>query len=46
MIRDANIAKLRVVFGASSKTRDGTSLGDHLLIGTKLQRVLPSTIVR
>jgi len=36
MIRNANIAKLRVVFGASSKTRDGTSLGDHLLIGTKL----------
>jgi len=45
MIRDASIAKLRVVFGASSKTRDGTSLG-HLLIGPKLQQDLLPTIVR
>jgi len=37
IIRCASIAKLRVVFGASSKTRNGTSLGDHLLIGPNLQ---------
>jgi len=46
MIRDTSIAKLRVVFDASSKTRDGTSLGDHLLIGPKLQQDLLPTIVR
>jgi len=46
MIRDASIAKLRVILDASSKMRDDTSLGDHLLIGAKLQQVLPFTIIR
>jgi hypothetical protein len=46
IIRDASIAKLRVVFGASSKTRDGTSLGDHPLVGPKLQQDLPLTTIR
>jgi len=46
MIRDASIAKLRVVLDASDKMRDDTSLRDHLLIGAKLQRVLPFTIIR
>jgi len=46
IIRDASIAKLRIVFGVSSKTRDGTSLGDHLLVGPKLQQDLPLTTIR
>jgi len=45
MIHDARIAKLRVVFDASNKTRDDTSLSE-VLIGPKLQQDLPSTIVR
>jgi len=44
--RDASIARLRVVLDASGKMRDDTSLGDHLLIGAKLQRVLPFTRIR
>jgi len=46
VIRDASTAKLRVVFGASCKTRDGILLNDHLLIGLKLQQDLLSIIVR
>jgi len=46
IIRDASIAKLRVVCSASSKMRDDTSLGDHLLVGPKLQRDLPITTIR
>jgi len=46
VIRDASIARLRVVLDASDKIRDDTSLGDHLLIGAKLQRVLPFTTIR
>jgi len=46
IIHDASITKLRVIFDASSKTRDGTSLGDHLLIGPKLQQDLSPTIIR
>lgn len=37
---------LRVVFNASSPTSNGTSLNDHLLIGPKLQRDLPSIILQ
>jgi len=45
VIRDAsNTTKLRVVFNASCKTRDGTSLNDHLFIGPKLQKDLPAII--
>jgi len=46
IICNASIAKLRVVRGASSKTRDGTSLGDHLLVEPKLQQDLPITRIR
>jgi len=46
MIRDVNAVKLRVVFGTSCETRDGTSLSDHLLIDPKLQQDLPLMIVR
>jgi len=39
VIRDASsTTKLRVVFNASCKTLDSTSLNDHLLIGPKLQQ--------
>ncbi|XP_076660879.1 uncharacterized protein LOC143364366 [Halictus rubicundus] len=37
---------LRVVFNASSRTSDGTSLNDHLFPGPKLQADLPSVILR
>jgi len=47
VIRDASsITKLCVVFNASCKTRDGTSLNDHLSIGPKLQQDLPAIIAR
>jgi len=47
VIRDASSTiKLRVVFNASSKTRGGTSLNDHLSIGPKLQQDLPTIIAR
>lgn len=32
----SSTTKLRVVFNASCKTRNGTSLNDYLLIGPKL----------
>ncbi|XP_029159098.1 uncharacterized protein LOC114931287 [Nylanderia fulva] len=38
--------KLRVVFNASSKTRDETSLNEHLMIGPKLQQDIASIILR
>ncbi|XP_076660392.1 uncharacterized protein LOC143363737 [Halictus rubicundus] len=38
--------RLRVVFNASSKTGNGTSLNDHLLIGPKLQTDLAAVILR
>ncbi|XP_067216874.1 uncharacterized protein [Linepithema humile] len=38
--------KLRVVFNASCKTRNGSSLNDHLLIGPKLQQDLPAVLLR
>lgn len=37
---------LRVVFNASSRTTNGTSLNNHLLIGPKLQNDLPTIILR
>jgi len=47
IIRDSSsTTKLRVVFNASCKTRNGNSLNDHLLIGPKLQQDLPAIIVR
>lgn len=38
--------KLRVVFNASCKTRNGTSLNDFLLTGPKLQSDLAAIILR
>ncbi|XP_024887554.1 uncharacterized protein LOC112464651 [Temnothorax curvispinosus] len=38
--------RLRVVFNASARTTNGTSLNDHLLIGPKLQRDLVVVILR
>ncbi|XP_076301442.1 uncharacterized protein LOC143219323 [Lasioglossum baleicum] len=38
--------RLRVVFNASAKTGNGTSLNDHLLIGPKLQTDLAAVILR
>jgi len=47
VIREASsTTKLRVVFNASCKTHDDTSLNDHLLIGPKLQQDLPAIIAR
>ncbi|XP_029172968.1 uncharacterized protein LOC114941934 [Nylanderia fulva] len=43
---DSCTTKLRVVFNASCKTRNGTSLNDHLLIGPKLQQDLPAVLLR
>lgn len=42
----SSTTKLRVVFNASCKTRDGTSLNDHLLVGPKLQKDLAAVIMR
>ncbi|XP_076661083.1 uncharacterized protein LOC143364873 [Halictus rubicundus] len=38
--------RIRVVFNASAKTGNGTSLNDHLLIGPKLQTDLAAVILR
>jgi len=47
VIRHSNsTTKLRVVFNASCKTRNGISLNDQLLVGPKLQQDLPAIIVR
>lgn len=43
---DSNSTKVRVVFNASSRTSNQSSLNDHLLIGPKLQMELPSIIMR
>lgn len=42
----SSTTKLRVVFNASCKTRDGTSLNDHLMIGPKLQADPAAIILR
>ncbi|XP_018371868.1 PREDICTED: uncharacterized protein LOC108766837 [Trachymyrmex cornetzi] len=42
----SSTTKLRVVFNASCKTTNGTSLNDHLLVGPKLQQDLPAILLR
>jgi hypothetical protein len=47
MIRESSsTTKLRVVFNATCKTRNGTSLNDHLLVRPKLQQYLPAIVAR
>ncbi|XP_071574714.1 uncharacterized protein [Temnothorax nylanderi] len=46
VFKESTTSPLRVVFNASSPTTNGTSLNDHLMIGPKLQRNLPSIIMR
>lgn len=45
LIATSHTTKLRVVFNASCKTRDGTSLNDKLLTGSKLQSDLAAIIL-
>ncbi|XP_018376369.1 PREDICTED: uncharacterized protein LOC108769725 [Trachymyrmex cornetzi] len=42
----SSTTKLRVVFNASCKTTNGTSLNDHLLVGPKLQQDLSAILLR
>ncbi|KYN14577.1 hypothetical protein ALC57_13211, partial [Trachymyrmex cornetzi] len=42
----SSTTKLRVVFNASCKTTNGTSLNNHLLVGPKLQQDLPAILLR
>jgi len=42
----SSTTKLHVVFNASCRTRNGTTLNDHLLVGSKLQQDLPAIIAR
>ena len=46
VIKDSSTTRLRVVFNASSKTSNGASLNDHMMVGPKLQSDLPSIILR
>ncbi|XP_029175540.1 uncharacterized protein LOC114944008 [Nylanderia fulva] len=46
MREESCTTKLRIVFNASCKTRNGTSLNDHLLVGPKLQQDLPAVLTR
>lgn len=46
VFKESSTTRLRVVFNASSRTSNGTSLNDHLMIGPKLQSDLPSIILR
>ncbi|XP_077264832.1 uncharacterized protein LOC143898910 [Temnothorax americanus] len=46
VLKDSSTTQLRVVFNASSKTSNGTTLNDHLMVGPKLQSDLPSIILR
>ncbi|XP_076283630.1 uncharacterized protein LOC143210562 [Lasioglossum baleicum] len=47
VIRDTSATtRLRVVFNASCKSSNGTSLNDHLLVGPKLQTELPAVVLR
>lgn len=47
VIRDSSATtRLRVVFNASSRTSNGTSLNEHLLVGAKLQTDLSAVILR
>ncbi|XP_071652907.1 uncharacterized protein [Temnothorax longispinosus] len=43
---DSATTRLRVVFNASCKTTNGTSLNDHLLVGSKLQTDLTEIILQ
>jgi hypothetical protein len=43
---DSSTTKLRVVFNASSKTTNGSSLNDVLMVGPTIQRDLFSIIIR
>ncbi|XP_029160333.1 uncharacterized protein LOC114932333 [Nylanderia fulva] len=43
---DSRTTKLRVVFNASCKIRNGTTLNDHLFTGPKLQQDLPAVLSR
>lgn len=45
-IKERSTTRLRVVFNPSSKTSEGTSLNDHLMVGTKLQLDLASIILQ
>ncbi|XP_071629518.1 uncharacterized protein [Temnothorax longispinosus] len=42
----SSTTKLRVVFNASCKTSDGTSLNDHLMVGPNLQQDIAAIILR
>lgn len=42
----SSTTKLRVVFNASSKSSNGTSLNDHLMVGPKLQQDISAIILR
>lgn len=42
----SSTTKLRVVFNASSKSNNGTSLNDHLMVGPKLQQDISAIILR
>ncbi|XP_011884042.1 PREDICTED: uncharacterized protein LOC105571179 [Vollenhovia emeryi] len=42
----SSTTKLRVVFNASCKTSNGTTLNDHLMTGPKLQRELSTILLR
>ncbi|XP_018371806.1 PREDICTED: uncharacterized protein LOC108766801 [Trachymyrmex cornetzi] len=45
VLRDSSTTtRLRVVFNASCRTSNGTSLNDHMLIGPKLQRDLATVL--
>ncbi|XP_076544258.1 uncharacterized protein LOC143305274 [Osmia lignaria lignaria] len=47
VIRESSVTtRLRVVFNASRRTSDGTSLNDHLFTGPKLQQDLVSILIR
>jgi hypothetical protein len=47
VLRDSSTTtKLRVVFNASCRTTNGTSLNDYLLIGPKLQQDLAAILLR
>jgi len=47
VLRDSSsTTKLQVVFNASCRTSNGTSLNDHLLIGPKLQQDLAAILLR
>jgi len=44
--KSSTTTKLCVVFNASCRIRNGTTLNDHLLVGPKLQQDLPAIIAR